>query len=102
VSPGRQHKNLIFLCPCEKQFGVRPGRFGTGSDFGFRKPFRFFGLPVSRPAFHTIGFGMGSVGIGSTEKTLEILRLAGSMRVPHNPLVEGSSPSRPTISIKFL
>jgi hypothetical protein len=22
--------------------------------------------------------------------------------VPHNPLVEGSSPSRPTISIKFL
>ena len=80
------------------QHAILEVRFGARSDFGFKKPCRFFDLPASRPEFHTIGFGMGSVEVGSTEKTLGILRLAGSVCVPHNPLVVGSSPTGPTIN----
>jgi hypothetical protein len=36
-------------------------RFGRGSDFGFKKPSRFFGLPSSRSESTTTRFGMGSV-----------------------------------------
>ena len=47
-------------------------RFGTESDFGFHKPFRFFDLPSIRSESPTTGFGMGSVGVASTEKTFRI------------------------------
>ena len=74
--------------------------FGAGSDFGFHKPFRFFDLPASRSESPTTGFGIGSVGIGPTVKTLGILQLTGPVRGTHNPLVPGSSPGGPTISHK--
>ena len=77
-------------------------RFGGGSDFGLYKPFRFFDLPSFRSESPTTGFGMGSVGVGSTEKTLGILQLTGPDRGTHNPLVPGSSPSGPTIFINFI
>ena len=36
-------------------------QFGTRSDFGLHNPFRFFGLPASRPKSHRRQFGIGSV-----------------------------------------
>ena len=38
-------------------------RFGGDSDFGFRKPCRFFDLPSARSESPATGFGMGSVSV---------------------------------------
>jgi len=38
-------------------------RFGTGSDFGFHNPSRFFGLPAARSEWTATGFGMSSVPV---------------------------------------
>jgi hypothetical protein len=82
----------------ERKIAVSAVRFGDGSDFGFHKPFRFFDLPTTRSESRLRRFGIVSVGVGSAEKTLRILQLADPVRVPHNPLVPGSSPGGPTIS----
>ena len=39
-------------------------RFGTGSDFGFHKPSRFFDLPSSRSESRLGRLGIRSVGVG--------------------------------------
>ena len=40
-------------------------RFGTGSDFGFENPSRFFGLQSSGSESRHRKFGMGSVSVGT-------------------------------------
>ena len=86
----------------ELKIAISEVRFGARSDFGLYKPFRFFDLPASRSESPIIWFGIGSVGVGPTVKTLGILQLTGTERGTHNPLVPGSSPGGPTISINFL
>ena len=38
-------------------------RFGTGSDFGFHKPSRFFDLPSAHSESTAAGFGIRSVEV---------------------------------------
>jgi hypothetical protein len=78
-------------------------RLGAGSDFGFHKPSRFFGVPAPRLESPTIRFGMGSVSAvrqkGHRKRRYDSSTLCcnGKERVPHNPLVTGSSPGESTI-----
>ena len=90
------HRNIPHGRP-RAQTAISAVRFGGGSDFGFHKPSPFFDLTASRSESRLRRLGLGSVGVGSAEKTLRILQLAGPVRVPHNPLVPGSSPGGPTI-----
>ena len=87
-------------------FGVR---FGPGSVFGSQNPSRFFDLPSARSelprqlARHAFGFGRRAEA--PSGKRLGFLNFAPHKlrgRGTHNPLVEGSSPSGPTISIKIM
>mgnify|MGYP000694682617 CR=1 FL=1 len=73
----------------------------TGQAFG-STAVRFLGLLIVRSDLPTTGVGTGSVGVGLTVKTPRILHPGCPDRVPHNPIVPGSSPDGPTTSIEFV
>ena len=57
-------------------------QFGSGSDFGFHKPFCVFDLPAARSESPTIRFGIGSVGVGvryAIRKAVTILQLSAAI-----------------------
>jgi hypothetical protein len=86
--------------------GGAVSEFGSVGSVGVRfrstEVFRFFDLPHP---FSVSTFGFGCSAEGHTEKPLRFFSfLQQQQRVSgtHNPLVPGSSPGGPTISIKFM
>jgi hypothetical protein len=86
------------------QIAVSAVRFGGGSGFCFKKPFRIFDLPATRSESrqnqvrHTVGRNRRSVGPPENGlRFVSFLPHKQSVTDPHNPLVPDSSPVGPTI-----